>query len=153
MIANVITDSSIFFIARARPWTLAVDHLHFQRIKTLLMNGCDDEDELVRLADARIAVSDFTDGRAVLSEEGLFLDGDQLPLVWERRAATEPEVLKVLVVNPGDRVRVEGDEDAPDGLYTVGDVDNTDIEKRVMVESEDGFLGFVSNSSIKEILK
>jgi hypothetical protein len=61
--------------------------------------------------------------------------------------------MKVLLVNPGDRVRVEGDEDAPDGIYVVGDIDNNDTDKRVMVESDEGYLGFVSNASIKDILK
>jgi hypothetical protein len=35
----------------------------------------------------------------------------------------------------------------------VGDVDNYDVEKRVMVESDERYLGFVANASIKEILK
>jgi hypothetical protein len=153
MIASVITDISIFFIARGRPWTLAADHSHFEQVKSRLSEGCEDEDELVRLADVRVAVTDATEGRAILSEDGLFLDGEQLPQAWEAKAASEPQTMRVLIVNPGDRVRVEGDEDAPDGIYTVGDVDNDDVDKRVMVESEDGFLGFVANNSIKEILE
>ncbi|MGX9944945.1 hypothetical protein ACTG4Q_21005 [Bradyrhizobium denitrificans] len=153
MIASVITDTSIFFIARGRPWTLAVDHPSFEQLKARLADGCEDEHELVRLADIRVAVNDATDGRAVLSEDGLFLDGEQLPPVWEEMAAAQPEATKVLIVSPGDQVRIEGDEDAPDGIYTVGDVDNDDVEKRVMVESEDGYLGFVANASIKEIIK
>jgi hypothetical protein len=153
MIASVITDTSIFFIARGQPWTLAVDHPSFEQIKARLADGCEDEHELVRLADVRVAVTDATDGRAVLSEDGLFLDGEQLPPAWEEMATAQPEATKVLIVSPGNQVRVEGDEDAPDGIYTVGDVDNDDVEKRVMVESEDGYLGFVANASIKEIIK
>jgi hypothetical protein len=153
MIASVITDVSIFFIARGRPWTLAADHPHFEQVKIRLAEGCENEDALVRLTDVRVAVTDATDGRAVLSEDGLFLDGEQLPQAWQAKATAEPDAMKVLIVAPGDRVNVEGDEDAPDGIYTVGDVDNDDVEKRVMVESDDGFLGFVANSSIKEIIK
>lgn len=153
MIASVITDTSIFFIALGRPWTLAVDHPAFEQIKSRLGEGCEDESELVRLADVRVAVNDATDGRAVLSEDGLFVDGEQMPSAWQQRATAEPEATKILIVSPGDQVRVEGDEDAPDGIYTVGDVDNDDLDKRVMVESEDGFLGFVANASIKEIIK
>jgi hypothetical protein len=153
MIASVITDTSIFFIAKGRPWTLAVDHPAFSRVKALLTAGSEDEDEVVRLTDVRVAVNDATEGRAVLQEEGLFLDGEQLPPAWHAKATSEPDAMRVLIVSPGGRVRVEGDEDAPDGEYVVGDVDNDDTDKRVMVESEEGFLGFVANTSIKEIIK
>jgi hypothetical protein len=153
MIASVITDTSIVFIARGRPWTLAVDHPSFNQVKARLTEGCDDEDEIVRMTDARVAVNDATQGRATLSEDGLFLDGEQLPPAWQDKAVAEPSSMKVLLVNPGDRVRVEGDEDASDGIYVVGDIDNNDTDKRVMVESEEGYLGFVANTSIKEIIK
>lgn len=152
MIASVVTDTSIFFIARGRPWTLAADHPAFKDVKERLAAGSVDEDELVRMTDVRVAVTDATEGRAVLSEDGLFLDGEQLAPAWQAKATEQPAAMRVLIVNPGDRVRVEGDEDAPDGEYTVGDVDNDDVDKRVMVESEEGFLGFVANTSIKEIL-
>jgi hypothetical protein len=153
MIASVITDTSIFFIAKGRPWTLAVDHPAFAEVKARLTEGCDNEDEMVRLTDVRVAVDHATEGRAVLSEDGLFLDGEQLPPAWQIKAASEPGAMRVLIVSPGDRVRVEGDDDAEDGIYTVGDVDNDDTDKRVMVESDEGFLGFVANASIKEIIK
>jgi hypothetical protein len=153
MIASVITDTSIFFIAKGRPWTLAVDHPAFDLVKTRLAAGCEDEDEVVRLTDVRVAVNDATDGRAVLSEDGLFLDGEQLSSVWHDKAASTPDAMRVLVVNPGDKVRVEGDEDAPDGIYVVGDSDREDTDKTIMVESEEGFFGFVANTSIKEIIK
>jgi hypothetical protein len=153
MIASVVTATSIFFIAKGRPWTLAADHPSFGLVKSRLSEGCGDEDELVRLADIRVAVNDATEGRAVLSEDGLFLDGEQLPSAWQIKAAAEPSAMKVLIVSPGDRVRIEGDEDAPDGDYTVGDVDNDDVNKRVMVESDEGYLGFVANASIKQIIK
>jgi hypothetical protein len=118
-----------------------------------LTDGSDDEEELVRLTDVRVAVDHVTEGRAVLSEEGLFLDGEQLPPAWYAKASAEPEQMKVLIVSPGDRVRIEGDEDAPDGGYTVGDFDRDDLDKTVMIESDEGFLGFVANTSIKEIIK
>jgi hypothetical protein len=153
MIACVISDTSIFFVARGRPWTLAADHPAFSAVKERLTAGCDDEDEIVRLTDVRVAVNDATDGRAVLSEEGLYLDGEQLAHAWAIKATEQPDAMKVLVANPGDRVRIEGDDEAPDGIYTVGDVDNDDVNKRVFVDSEEGFLGFVSNTSIKEILR
>jgi len=103
-------------------------------------------------------VNDATEGRAVLTEDGLTLDGEQMPEAWHLKAVAEPDSMKVLVVSPGDRVRVEGDEEAKDGIYIVGDVDNADVEKRVMVESEDPdaedwFMGFVANTSIKQIIK
>jgi hypothetical protein len=153
MIASVITDTSIFFIAKGRPWTLAVDHPAFSQVKERLASGCDNEDEIVRLTDVRVAVNDATEGRAILSEDGLFLDGEQLSTEWHDKAAATPDAMRVLVVNPGDKVRVEGDEDAPDGIYVVGDSDREDTNKTIMVESEEGFFGFVANASIKEIIK
>jgi hypothetical protein len=153
MIASVITGTSIFFIAKSRPWTLAADHPSFGLVKARLSDGCTDEDELVRLADVRVAVNDATEGRAVLSEDGLFLDGQQLPPAWHVKATETPAAMKVLLVSLGDRVRVEGDEDAPDGIYTVGEVDNNDADKRVYVESDEDYFGFVANTSIKEIIR
>lgn len=157
MIASVVTDTSIFFIAKGRPWTLASDHPAFKDVKERLAAGSTDEDELVRMTDVRVAVNDATDGRAVLSEDGLYLDGEQLPPAWEAKASEAPDAMRVLIVNPGDRVRIQGDDEAKDGIYIVGDVDNADVNKRVMVESEDPdaedwFMGFVANTSIKEIL-
>jgi hypothetical protein len=153
MISSVVSNNSIFFIARGKPWTLAVDHPAFEKVKALLAAGSEDEDEIIRLTDVRVAVNDATGGRAVLSEDALLLDGEQLPPAWHAKATAQPDAMRVLIVSPGDRVRVEGDDDAPDGEYTVGDVDNDDTDKRVMVESEDGYLGFVANTSIKEIIK
>ena len=68
---------------------------------------------------------------------------------------SQPVSLKVLIVNTGDKVRVQGDDDAPDGIYIVGDLDDTDINKRVMVEDEqgEGYFGYVANTSIKEIMR
>lgn len=153
MIRSVITDTSIFFIAKGRPWTLAVDHPAFDQVKSRLTDGRDDEDEVIRLTDVRVAVNDATEGRAVLSEDGLFLDGEQLTSQWHDKAAANPDSMRVLVVVRGDKVRVEGDEDAPDGIYVVGDSDREDTDKTIMVESDEGFFGFVANTSIKEIIK
>ncbi|WFU52225.1 hypothetical protein QA639_21190 [Bradyrhizobium pachyrhizi] len=156
MIPSVITDTSITFIARGRPWTLAADHTHYEKVKELLTSGSDDSDEIVRLADVRIAVEEHSGGVATLTEDGLYLDGEQLPQAWLYKACAEPNAAKVLAVAPGDRVRVEGDEDAPDGIYSVGEVDNSDVDKRVYVEpvdNDEDYFGFVANTSIKEIIK
>ena len=153
MIPSIITDTSITFIAKGRPWVLAGDHPKFSEIKTLLQSGSDNADQLVQLADVRVAVEAATQGAAVLSDEGLFLNGEKLSEEWEQKAQAAPDSMKVLIVSPGDRVRVQGDEDAPDGIYTVGEVDNNDVNKRVYVESDEDYFGFVSNLSIKEIIK
>jgi hypothetical protein len=153
MIPSVITDTSITFIARGRPWVLAADHAHFDKVKELLSSGSDDAEQAIQLTDVRVAVEEATNGAAVLTEEGLYLRGEQLPEAWASKAHAEPEAMKVLLVTPGDRVRVEGDEDAPDGIYVVGEVDNADTNKRVYVESDEDYFGFVKNTSVKEILK
>ncbi|MEY9575813.1 hypothetical protein ABIE88_003389 [Bradyrhizobium diazoefficiens] len=153
MIPSIITDTSITFIAQGRPWALAFDHPKFSDIKSLLQSGTDDAVQLVRLADVRVAVDAATEGAAVLSDDGLFLNGEKLSEEWELKAMAAPDSMKVLIVSPGDRVRVQGDEDAPDGIYTVGEVDNNDANKRVYVESDEDYFGFVANTSIVEILK
>src|SRR3954466_5976024 len=105
MIRSVITDTSIFFIAKGRPWTLAVDHPAFDQVKSRLTAGCDDEDKIVRLTDVRVAVNDATEGRAVLSEDGVFLDGEQLTSQWLYKAAANPDYMCALSVNPGVTIR------------------------------------------------
>jgi hypothetical protein len=152
MIPSIISDASIIFVARGQPWTLATDHPRYAEIRRLLLNGETDEDKLIRLADVRVAVEEVTEGRAQLTEEGLFLDGEALPEKWHQKAINDPDATRALLINPGDRVRVEGDADAPDGIYTVGEIDNDDVNKRVYVESEDDYFGFVANGSIKEII-
>jgi hypothetical protein len=153
MIPRIITDTAITFVAKGQAWVMAVDHPAFEEVKRLLIEGTEDADQLVRLSDVRVAVNDVTQGQAILSEDGLFLNGVQLPEEWATKAAQQPEATRVLLVSPGDTVRVEGDEDAPDGIYTVGEVDDSDVNKRVYLESEDDFFGFVDNTSIKEIIR
>jgi len=153
MIPAVITDTSITFIARGRPWTLAVDHPKFGSVKALLQSGTDDVDSVVMLTDVRIAVDAATKGQAVLTEDSLMFNGEEMSSAWREKAAAAPDSMKVLLVSTGDRVRVEGDEDAPDGIYVVGEVDNADCNKRVYVESDEDYFGFVANTSIKEIIR
>jgi hypothetical protein len=153
MIPYDISDASILFIARGKSWSLAVDHANFRAVRELLRAGEDDEDKLIHLVDIKTAVQDATDGRAQITESSLIVDGEAMPEAWRLKAIQAPEATKVLLVHEGDRVRVEGDEDAPDGIYTVGSVDNDDVSKRVYVESEDDYFGFVANTSIKEILQ
>jgi hypothetical protein len=152
MIPAVITDTSIMFFANGRPWTLASDHPKFGDVKALLASGSDDADRVIQLTDVRIAVDAATKGQAVLTEDALIFNGEELSSDWREKAAAAPDSMTVLLVNPGDRVRVEGDEDAPDGIYVVGEVDNTDVDKRVYVESDEDYFGFVKNTSVKEIL-
>jgi hypothetical protein len=156
MIPSVITDTSITFVARGRPWTLAADHTHFDKVKELLTSGSDDSDEVVRLADVRVAVGEHSQGAATLTEDGLYLNGEQLSDAWLYKACAEPDTVKVLVVAPGDRVRIQGDEDAKDGIYMVADVDNSDVVRRVYVEpidNDEDYFGYVANTSIVEIIK
>ncbi len=152
MITSVISDTSIMFVARGRVWTVASDHGSFKQVKKLLAEGYDDAEELVRMVDVRIAVQESSDGKVVLNEDGAYLEGVELPKPWQSALAQYPQSARVLLVSPGDRVRVEGDEDAPDGIYVVGECDDGDVEKRVYVESEEDYFGFVANTSIKEII-
>src|SRR5687768_10897836 len=79
MIPSIITDTSITFIAQGRPWVMASDHPKFADIKTMLQSGNCDESAIIRLTDVRVAVEDATKGAAVLSEDGLFLNGEKMP--------------------------------------------------------------------------
>jgi hypothetical protein len=106
-----------------------------------------------RSTDVRIAVDAATDGQAILTEDALIFKGEKLSNEWREKAAAAPDAMKVLLVNPGDKVRVQSDEDAPDGIYIVGEVDNKDVDKRVYVESDEDYFGFVANTSIKEIIR
>ncbi|BAR61888.1 hypothetical protein NK6_8741 [Bradyrhizobium diazoefficiens] len=155
MIPAVITDTSIMFFAKGRAWTLAEDHPKFHDVKAILASGSDDIDTVVQMTDVRVAVEAATAGRAVLTDKTLTLDGQELSVAWRKKAVSQPDSLKVLIVNTGDKVRVQGDDDAPDGIYIVGDLDDTDINKRVMVEDEqgEGYFGYVANTSIKEIMR
>jgi hypothetical protein len=152
MIPHITNAGSITFFAYGVPYVIAHDHPNFATVRELLASGSDDEDLAVRLADVTVAVKEATDGRGELTEEGLIIDGTMMPAAWNRVAVETPEETRVLLVSVGDLVRVEGDEDAPDGVYTVGDVDNDDTSKRVMVESDEGFFGFVANAAIKEVV-
>lgn len=152
MIPRIITDCSITFFARGKRFLLAGDHPNFETVKQLLTSGHEDEDQLVRLTDVRIAVSDATNGAAELVDGDLVLNGEKMCHDWFLKAVASPSETKILLIKPGDTVLVEGDEEAPDGEYTVGDVDDDDVDKRIFIESEDGFLGFVPNASIKSIV-
>lgn len=152
MIKSVVTDASISFVARDQLWFLAKDHGNFDRVRDLLIHNTDDADLLIRLTDFQEAVSLESDGDVALDEDGLKIGGEILSQAWMDKALADPSCVRILTVKPGDRVRIEGDEDAPDGIYLVGDVDNADINKRVYVESDEDYFGYVANSSIKEIL-
>jgi hypothetical protein len=77
MIPAVITDTSIMFFAKGRPWTLASDHPKFGDVKALLFSGADDVDLAIQLTDVRIAVDFATEGVAVLTEETLIFNGER----------------------------------------------------------------------------
>jgi hypothetical protein len=155
MIPHIVTDTSITFFARNQPWFLAQDHPSFGEVKNLLLEGTDDGEALVRKTDVRELVDGLTEGRACLSENGIVFDGLELDETWSAQVQANPGIVKVLVVKEGDRVRIEDDEDAEDGIYIVGAVDAGDSLMRIFVEDEAkvGFFGYVSNASIKEILR
>jgi hypothetical protein len=113
MIPSIITDTSITFIAKGRPWVLAADHPKFNQVKELLQSGSDDVGQITQLVDVRVAVEAATQGAAVLSEEGLFLNGEKLSQAWENKAHAAPDSIKVLLVNPGDRDWTAGSTAAP----------------------------------------
>jgi hypothetical protein len=152
MIPCIISDNSITFIARGTTWSLATDHPNFRAVKLLLESGSASEDQVIHLSDVTVAVSDATGGQAELTDEGLFLNGSLLPDSWADKAFSAPGSMRVLLVKAGDQIRVEGDEDAPDGVYVVGEVDDADVDKRIYVESDDGFFGYIANEAVKEII-
>ena len=94
MIAAVITDTSITFIAKGRPWTLAVDHPKFGSVKALLQSGTDDVDSVVMLTDVRVAVDAATEGQAVLTEDALIFNGEEMSSAWRERSTSSPAILR-----------------------------------------------------------
>jgi len=153
MIPRVINAGSIMFVALRKQKIVASDHPNFDAIREYLISGGDDERHLLSLADVTFAVQESSEGLVRLNENGIYFDGNRISDEWAEKAVQDPKSLRVFTISVGDRVRVEGDEDAPDGVYVVGDVDNTDTGKRIYVESEEDYFGFVSNESIKEIIK
>jgi hypothetical protein len=152
MIPRIITDTNITFFARGAVWTVNDDDLAFDAILDMLNNGCEDEEALIARLDPWSEVKRLGGGRMEVVANRLFRDGMRLPHSWTYRLRQHPELAVSLLARVDDTVRVEGDEDCPDGLYTVVGVDDHDTERRVYLETEDGFFGFVANTSIKEVV-
>jgi hypothetical protein len=120
-------------------------------MKTLMRTGILDEARYILLADPSLLDLSGTGGRLVLEGGQLVLDGKVLDRKWTRSILDNPLLIQVLLAKVGDRVVVQGDEDAPDGEYPVMAIDETDLLQRIYLETEDGFFGYVKSSAIREV--
>lgn len=151
MIPFTISGRSVSFFAGCF-FTVFEDHPYYDKIMEMLRSGVDDADELAKIADVQYAVEQATAGHVKVTEGELVVDGEVMPAVWHDAAIANPESTRFLLIKPGQQIRVEGDEEAPDGVYTVSAVDNEDVAKRIYIETDEGFFGFVANDAIKEVI-
>lgn len=158
MFPHVITGNTIMFMIAGDVFNVSDDHPYFHEILAMLNGGVDTDaaaDQLRSMADKREAVSIASGGSVKLGADGAVLvDGEAMPEAWTEAITADPKLATILTVKIGDQVRIEGDEDAPDGVYTVADLDNDDTGKRLYVESdEEGFFGFVDNAAFKGVVQ
>lgn len=159
MFPHVITGNSIMFMVDGDVFNVSDDHPLFAEIHDVLTNEQhwqgDVANRLRAMADKREAVSIVSDGMVRLADDGsVLLNGEAVPEAWNSVVAADPAQAAILTIKVGDQVRIEGDEDAPDGVYTVADLDNEDTGKRLYVESdEEGYFGFVNNTAFKGLVQ
>ena len=150
-VPHVLNAGSLIFIAQGKTWSVGSDNPNFALLIRLIQEGIMDEDRLVSLTSTKQLVLQVGGDRLKVENGTLLLDGVAMPNAWYRILFDKPDLAHVLLIRKGDSVRIEGDEDAPDGTYAVSDLDDTDPDQRVYIEG-DTFFGFPKTSSIKEII-
>ena len=152
MIPHSITDTGLVFIARGRTYPITRDNHAFETIRKILLDGSATEDVLIRGVDICRTMLEVSGGRVTTQDDHVRLDGVILPGVWCRQVIDDPTMARLLIIEVGQKIRIESDEDAPDGVYEVKGIDPVDVERRFYLEEDDGFFGYISNSSVKEIV-
>lgn len=73
MIPFNIADHNLVFIAKGKPWDVRLENANFDKIKSLLLSGSTDEDELISLADIPTQIHVASDGKVrVVNGEVLY---------------------------------------------------------------------------------
>jgi hypothetical protein len=150
-VPHKISDERVQFYLRGKIYEIEASNPNFEIMKTLMRTGILDEARYILLADPSLLDLSGTGGRLVLEGGQLVLDGKVLDRKWTRSILDNPLLIQVLLAKVGDRVVVQGDEDAPDGEYPVMAIDETDLLQRIYLETEDGFFGYVKSSAIREV--
>lgn len=155
MIPHVINDAGLTFIARGRPHVVSREHIAFDQIKAALMAGTATPDDISDLRDPLEALFRKSGGRFCMEYGEFCFDGEPLSQSWVELLENSPSLdhIRILEIREGSRIRVEGDDDCPDGTYTVAGIDPNDVWSRAYVEDDEvGFYGYPKNSSIKEVI-
>lgn len=115
MIPYNVSDRTITFFARGRPWSVGADHAGFDAIRAVLLAGDADPDILVALADVRTGVVEASQGQLEFVGDDLVYGGEVLHNVWvdkilgfkERNEAFDPvfRALEDLQRNPTPAAR------------------------------------------------
>jgi hypothetical protein len=150
-VPHMIGSGGVTFMARGRTWSVAPDNPNYETLTNLITSGCMDESRLIGMTSTYEAIITQGAGRLALVEGGLALDGELLPMAWFTALARQADLVPVLLARVGDKVTVQGDEDAPDGVYAVAGVDNADPTSRIYLETEEGFFGYVKSNAIKGV--
>lgn len=77
-----ISDNDLNFFAKGRLHTVPSDHVNFATIRTRLLDGDEDRDELVRLADVRITLTEAAKGKLEIVGNTIMYAGQSLHGVW-----------------------------------------------------------------------
>lgn len=112
-----ITNKSITFFARGRPWTMASDSPNFAEVKRIISSGGDiDLNHLIGLVDGQVALKQASDGQLTFGPYGeILFNGKPIPTHWEMLLQTWKEhskpleamvkALTSLEQNPSESVR------------------------------------------------
>jgi hypothetical protein len=77
-----ISAGSLTFFAKGRPWDVPADHENFGEIRSLLLAGQADRDQLVELADIRVPIIEASKGQLEFLGDQLVYAGQILHGVW-----------------------------------------------------------------------
>lgn len=82
MIPYNISDLSLTFFTKGRPWDVPADNPNFIAIRDSLLSGTADPDEVVRLADTRIAIQEAAPGVLEVRGHEVYWNDQPIHGVW-----------------------------------------------------------------------
>lgn len=156
MIPCAINDTGLVFFLRGRPHAVASDHPRYAAILEAVRDPATTPERIGDILDRAGAIVRRASGQIRAEGGYLYLRDSTEPLGshWEAALLEDGNdtLLDILLARPGDRIRVVGDEDCPDGTYRVEDLDLQDANATLYVEDPEGYLGYVQNTSIQEVI-